>query len=49
MANDFGISELVTLAQGFARAALRVVARGQYNIPLALAVHEITRHFWPPM
>ena len=29
MVDDFGISELVTLAPGFARAALRVAARRQ--------------------
>ena len=29
IADDFRISELVTLAPGFARAALRAAARGQ--------------------
>ena len=31
MADDFGISELVTLAPGFARAALRATARGLHR------------------
>ena len=40
MADDFGISELVTFAPGFARAALRVAAR---------ELQGEDRKKWPPM
>ena len=39
MADDFGISELVPLAPGFARAALRAVARDKHALKFYRYMH----------